>query len=331
MSPADIGGRAGAHDGDNGESVPRRLAAEPAPPPGSAEALVVAFLRASPPYRTPAGRRERLEAAFSGARRARPVRSLLKPGFALALSVCIAATVSAHLLEWPHWLAERLPGREAPARPRTAAAPVAPPAGVPRASTAQPNQKLLVAPLPPLADAPPPIASPSPIALSTSTPQLDPARRSPTLRRGPRAKAVQASNEPTLAEKPAAGAEASPTPPSGEAQPPAPQAPARADTTKVSSPASTTAEEDAALALAALRALRRDHDPARARAMVEAYLRAHPDSSMAEEALAISIEAAAAHHDADAKGLAARYLALYPSGTFGALARKTLRSDADSQ
>ena len=65
--------------------------------------------------------------------------------------------------------------------------------------------------------------------------------------------------------------------------------------------------------------------------MVDAYLRAHPDGSMAEEALAISIEAASAHHDADAKALAARYLALYPSGTFRALARKTLRSDAESR
>src|SRR4051812_9722589 len=57
--------------------------------------------------------------------------------------------------------------------------------------------------------------------------------------------------------------------------------------------------EDAAPVLAAVRALRRDHQPARARALLDAYLRRHPSGTLAQEALALSIEAALANHDAD--------------------------------
>jgi len=96
----------------------------------------------------------------------------------------------------------------------------------------------------------------------------------------------------------------------------------------VSSPAGLTvasaAREDAGPVLAAVRALRRDHDPARARALLDVYLSAHPSGGLAEEALAISIEAAAANHDADANVLASRYLRLYPSGPFHAIAQRTL-------
>ena len=123
MSRADDDGRGGARDdrARDRELPPPRLMEGPAPSPGSAEELVVAFLRAAKPYRTPTGRRQRLHAALAGARRARrPVRSLLKPALALGLLVCAAATVSAHLLDWPRWLAERLPGREAPAGRTTA-------------------------------------------------------------------------------------------------------------------------------------------------------------------------------------------------------------------
>jgi hypothetical protein len=85
-----------------------------------------------------------------------------------------------------------------------------------------------------------------------------------------------------------------------------------------------SAREDAGPVLAAVRALRRDHDPARARALLDVYLSAHPSGGLAEEALAISIEAAAANHDADANVLASRYLRLYPSGPFHAIAQRTL-------
>jgi hypothetical protein len=88
--------------------------------------------------------------------------------------------------------------------------------------------------------------------------------------------------------------------------------------------ADLVAGEDASPVLAALRALRRGHDPVGARALLDAYMRQHPDGTLFQEALAISIEAAVAHHDPDAAALAARYLRLYPTGPFRALARQTV-------
>jgi hypothetical protein len=81
--------------------------------------------------------------------------------------------------------------------------------------------------------------------------------------------------------------------------------------------------EDAGPVLAAMRALRRDHDPVRARELLDAYMTGHPSGGLVEEALAISIEAAAVHHDADAADLAERYLRLYPTGPFHRLAERT--------
>jgi outer membrane protein assembly factor BamD (BamD/ComL family) len=74
-----------------------------------------------------------------------------------------------------------------------------------------------------------------------------------------------------------------------------------------------------------MRALRRDHNPARARALLESYLGEHPSGALAEEALAMSIEAALARQDvADAHRLAARYVRLYPTGPFHVMATRTL-------
>jgi len=85
-------------------------------------------------------------------------------------------------------------------------------------------------------------------------------------------------------------------------------------------------DEDESPVLAALRLLRRAHDPVHARVLLDVYLRQHPDGMLAQEALAISIEAAVSHHDADAASLATRYLTLYPSGPYSALAQQTLRA-----
>jgi hypothetical protein len=73
-----------------------------------------------------------------------------------------------------------------------------------------------------------------------------------------------------------------------------------------------------------MRALRVERNPVRARALLARYLGEHPKGSLAEEALAMSIEAAIADHDADVTALAARYLRLYPQGSFQALARQAL-------
>ena len=76
--------------------------------------------------------------------------------------------------------------------------------------------------------------------------------------------------------------------------------------------------------LEAMRALRRQSDPARARVLLGRYLQQHPNGALAEEALAMSIEAAAAAHDGDAPALARRYLRIYPSGPFRSVALQAL-------
>ncbi|GEM_PF-984908 len=82
--------------------------------------------------------------------------------------------------------------------------------------------------------------------------------------------------------------------------------------------------EEAALVMAALRSLRREHNPARASVLLQTYLTRFPKGVLTEEALAIGMEAAAARHDApSAKALANQYLARYPAGRFVGLARKT--------
>ena len=90
----------------------------------------------------------------------------------------------------------------------------------------------------------------------------------------------------------------------------------------------TTAERrggDGGLVVQAMRALRRDDDPALARALCTAYLRRHPDGPLAEEALALTIEAAVAQHEPDAPALGARYLQRYPNGPFRGLAQQASR------
>jgi hypothetical protein len=83
--------------------------------------------------------------------------------------------------------------------------------------------------------------------------------------------------------------------------------------------------EEAALVMAALRSLRREHNPSQAGALAQSYLTRFPEGVLNEEALAIGIEAAVARHDAAvATTLANRYLGRYPAGRFVSLARKTV-------
>jgi hypothetical protein len=82
--------------------------------------------------------------------------------------------------------------------------------------------------------------------------------------------------------------------------------------------------EDPARVVAALQALRQDHDPSRAGRLLAAYLRAYPRGALAEEATALSIEAADARHSPAAMVFAERYLRDYPSGRFHQTAQRVL-------
>jgi hypothetical protein len=75
-------------------------------------------------------------------------------------------------------------------------------------------------------------------------------------------------------------------------------------------------ERGSELVLEALRALRQDGDPKRARARLDEYLAAHPSGALVEEASALEIEAAAAEDDPQTVDLARRYLDRYPTGRF---------------
>jgi len=84
--------------------------------------------------------------------------------------------------------------------------------------------------------------------------------------------------------------------------------------------------DDPALLLAATRALRADRDPKLARDLAARYLERHPSGALADEAFAISIEAAIDHHDPDVAALSARYLTLFPRGSFRGFAERSLKS-----
>ena len=84
-------------------------------------------------------------------------------------------------------------------------------------------------------------------------------------------------------------------------------------------------EQSAALMVEAMRARRAGHF-ARVRELSSEYRLKYPSGGLNEEALALSIEAAAALGDAEASRLAALYLQRYPSGRFRAQAQRALGS-----
>ena len=101
-----------------------------------------------------------------------------------------------------------------------------------------------------------------------------------------------------------------------------PMAPVEAPQTPVplaptSPPVTAAAARERTQVLDAMIALRRDHDPVSAGAMLQQYLTSHPSGTLREEALVLAIEAAHARGDvALAKSLARAYQDAYPNGRF---------------
>lgn len=93
-----------------------------------------------------------------------------------------------------------------------------------------------------------------------------------------------------------------------------------------SSPSSSG--EDPAQVLAAIRAWRSEHDATKARRLLGAYLRDNPRGALAEDALALLIEVAAAQRDPRASDYARRYLSAYPGGRFRAMAARVVEASA---
>jgi hypothetical protein len=93
-------------------------------------------------------------------------------------------------------------------------------------------------------------------------------------------------------------------------------------TTMAAAPPGTGNASDAVLVLQGLRALRHDGDPKEAARLLEEYRERVPDGALAEEALALSIEAALARGDESAAQLAETYLSRYPNGRFRDAAKR---------
>lgn len=100
--------------------------------------------------------------------------------------------------------------------------------------------------------------------------------------------------------------------------------PVRAPVVRAPARARLARGEDPTALVAAVRALRSDHDPRRAARLLDAYLRSYPRGALAEEALALQIEAAAALQSPRAADFARQYLRLYPTGRFQTAARQAL-------
>jgi len=108
----------------------------------------------------------------------------------------------------------------------------------------------------------------------------------------------------------------------------APAAP-RQPPTHVHRPRGPAVDAESSLLFDATRALRRERDPARAGVLLDGYFRRFPHGALAEEALALAIEAAEARGDARARVLARRYLGRYPTGHFRERAERALAGPAE--
>jgi len=89
--------------------------------------------------------------------------------------------------------------------------------------------------------------------------------------------------------------------------------------------AGTVDEDESALIMAAVRALRRDGDAPRAEQLAEQALQRYPRGRQVEEAMALSMEAASARNDSsDARRAAQRYLTSFRAGRFADRALRIL-------
>jgi hypothetical protein len=303
----------------------RRLTDEPVGDQQTLHGWAVGLLRRASPHRPPVGRKQRVRLALGqGARGRRRALPLLRPAIAGVVLIGCGAAASAALGRWPE-IVQAYHRLLAPASPTVASDVRARrfSSGLP-ARASSPSADVEAAPAEMPAPSPQPVVAPVAIAApavtasspgSTSRASLHgssaswrPRRVSPPAIAGAATLAATKRTTKSTSKGPTKLA----TPPAAKA----PLAPAPAI-----APAAT---EDTTPVLQAVRALRVEANPARARRLLAGYLERNPDGSLVEEALAMSIEAAVAHGDDDASALARRYLRRYPSGHFSTLARQTL-------
>jgi hypothetical protein len=251
-----------------------------------AVARAAALVASVPPLAPSAEQERRVRRAvlLAGEPRRARLGLLLRPGIALAV-LCLAGAVAAATVGrgLVGRAYQRLVGVEAPHDIRARDHRGAPHA-VPDA--------------PPAAVAVSAPAAPSPVPAAeepTAQPALDLAPPPTTVRHTAHGSPRAAAHGAPAAVK---------TPPAPEPAPPVAPAP-----------------QETALVMKAVRALRRQHQPAQAGALLDEYLRRFPQGALAEEALALAIEAASARGDGRAAVLARDYLRRYPHGRFERAAR----------
>jgi hypothetical protein len=117
----------------------------------------------------------------------------------------------------------------------------------------------------------------------------------------------------------------SPTARAGAAMPSHATSKETATTTEPSAAAVGPVEDESALVVAGVRALRRDGDPTRAQALAEEALQRYPHGAQVEEAMALAMEAMSARGDLPgARRAAQRYLASFRAGRFADRAARIL-------
>lgn len=266
---------------------PRRLTEE-----AGVDPWLVDLVRSTGPYKSPPGRKQRVLLSLGRSNAPRRAPSILRPVIVAGMLIGCGAFASAAIGPWRGWL-ERAYQRLAPA-----VTPVA--VSAERAGTHRSRAGHAVTVVgQPLAIATPPAASPLPDVAPPDAPPAAPA-------------GGRAPNGPPHLRH--------------EGPPPAAREESRHEENKREAPRDRDKEnQETQSVLAGMRALRVDHDPARARGLLARYLERHPNGALAEEALALTIEAAVAHRDDDAPTLGARYLRRYPGGPFRELALRAQR------
>jgi hypothetical protein len=159
------------------------------------------------------------------------------------------------------------------------------------------------------------------LGVATAVAMVAPGLRAPGWRWGAGERAAASLPVVRPRVRPAAPSPEAPEPPAARPPPEARPAHGRAR---------AAAPDDPSRLMAAVQALRRDRQPARAQRLALAYLRASPRGALAEEALAVGIQAAASTHDPQAARLAGRYLWLYPAGRFRRVAEEALAQALDA-
>jgi hypothetical protein len=164
-----------------------------------------------------------------------------------------------------------------------------------------------------------------PATVTPAAPQAVAARQLPSGRGVPASPSAQPSSPPDeSADKPA--------PPPPHVFPTLRAPPAQQPSASKQAPraaASVVQDDESALMVEAVRALRRDGNAARARVLAEELLVRYPQGAQTEEAMALAMEAASASHDAvGARRAAERYVSRFGDGRFADRAQRILAPPA---